>query len=130
MSSEQHRAGIFQYSDGEKLVWGDPLRIQRDLYTALGSPDEVLNDTESESPAIWMPAMSRLMNAARVAFPLAAFDPATGNGATDKIVQAAVDALWECLAEKKTTGESAGLPTSSEPTTSIPISSPQTSKSA
>lgn len=121
MPADAESRGIFQYHRGDKLVYGDPLRIQRDLYAALRDPDAVFAAVEKGDVA----AASALNEAARKAFGMVPFDPETGAGATDEDCDGALDALWECLEKKrKKAGDS---PTSSEPTTATPAPSPPTS---
>ena len=127
--SEEICNGVFRFFDGEKPRYGDPLKIHRELYMALGSPDEVFAAYESDDPAAWMPAAGRIAEAARLAFPMAPFDPATGKGATEQHCRDAVDALWACLAGEKKAGTTAGSPTGSPATTSTPTSSPSPSAS-
>lgn len=132
MTPESPAPGVFEFFDGEKKLFGDPLRIQRELYSRLSSPgkspDEVFADYESDEFARWAPAAGLIADAARLAFPMAAFDPATGKGATEQHCRDAVDALWSCLAKKN--GSIAGSVTSSAPTGATPDSSPPTSASA
>lgn len=124
--------GVFSYFDGEKTVFGDPLRVERELYQSLAvtnrGPDEVFAAYASKDPALWMPAVGLVVEAVRRAFAMAPFDPATGRGATEAHCRDAVEALWDYLDLKKK--PTAGSVTSSAPTTAIPGSSPLTRSSA
>lgn len=106
MADSNPRTDIFQYHNGEKPVWGDPLRIQRLLHLALPDAPAVLQGVRNKDLA----AVGKLMEAVPLAFGMKPFDPESGEGATEAVCKAAVEALWAFLASKKKS--SAGVPTS------------------
>lgn len=97
---------IFKYHDGSKEVYGDPLRLMRELYIALGNPDEAFKDSEDGNPR----AQNIIVDNAREVFKMVPFNCETGEGATDEDVEAVLDLLWDYL-EKKNLA-SVGLPSS------------------
>src|SRR5688572_478788 len=63
---------VFQYHDGQRSVWGDPLAIRRRLEAHLGNVDRVLAMCHAaewpgtgERPADWQPAEAAVMAAAQ-----------------------------------------------------------------
>lgn len=91
MFNQQQRS-IYSYHDGERTVWADPLELRRLLRLAAGQdPGKLAQhaaplyggvDLSAEDYQLAHAAEDRLVNAVRVAFSLATFDPATGAGAT------------------------------------------------
>lgn len=117
---EQNK-NIFRYFNGEKEVYGDPLRIQRDLYLKLGDPDAAFKAADEGNDFY---AQNTIVDNAREAFHMVPFNPETGTGATDEDVEAALTALFSYF-EKKSLN-SATKPSSEPSTTSIPTASPTT----
>jgi hypothetical protein len=129
MFTEEQRA-IFQYSDGAKSVYGDPLAIARQLTIELkGELAQVLKDAYADSPPPgaspdWMAppaealvaahAMGRFLAAVRAAFRMAPLDLEKGTGATDRDCLAAYDSWASWCDQKKTTTEPS--PSSQAPT--------------
>lgn len=112
---------VFSYFNGVETIFGDPLRIQRDLYLKLGDPDAAFEAAENDKDYY---AHNTIVDNAREAFHMAPFDPKTGEGATDEDVEAALAALFEYFQKKS---QSIDTKPSSEPsTTSIPTVSPGT----
>lgn len=146
MESQESNGKVFQFFDGEKTRYGDPVEIQYDLYLNLLTPDETLDDCDLDVPQAQegqpppdpvevAAAMHRKFNArklvmaaVREAFGMVPFDQATGKGATFEHCRTALDVLWECLAKKKPNTD--GSVTSSPPTTVTPASSANPSASA
>lgn len=116
--AEQNKR-IFKYFDGVEEVFGDPLRIQRDLYLKLGDPDAAFEAAQKGTDYY---AANTIVDNAREAFHMVPFDPKTGIGATDEDVEAAITALFEYF-EKKSPNI-ATKPSSEPSTTSIPPVSP------
>lgn len=110
----------FSYFNGKERVFGNPLRLQRDLYAALGDPDAAFADSEKGDCR----AQNIIVDNVREVFGMAPFDPATGEGADDDCCEDALSALWAFLDAKKK--RHAGLPISSLPTESIPEASTKT----
>jgi hypothetical protein len=114
---------IFHYHNGREWVYGDPLRVWRRLTNALdGQPNEALRAARSDIPAVREEAHEKVLAAAAYALEMAPFDPATGEGALEAQLTAALSAFLADLVKKKMTP--ASLPTSSGPSTSSPGPSP------
>jgi len=93
---------VFRYFNGAAEAYGDPVRVYRRLLTALGGDlDVVLEHTRHPSVEVSGPALERLADAARFAFDLAPFDPATGAGATEPDCLAAVESWAAWMRAKK-----------------------------
>jgi hypothetical protein len=89
------------YSNGEGMVYGDPLRIHRRLTAGLrGDPNTVIKDSNSEDPAVSYPATERLVQAVIQAFEMKPFDPATGKGATTDLALSTLATFTEWLRKK------------------------------
>lgn len=141
MFTEQDR-NIFPYFDGAVKVFGDPLAIHARFTLACeGEPNNLLQDAEElpelkegemrdpEPPARTcqrIAAQQRLRLAARAALEMVAYDKATGSGATDDMVDAALWSWLEWLESKKK--PSALLPTTSLPSPGSPIPAPSPTK--
>jgi hypothetical protein len=130
---------IFQYHDGEKQRWGDPMAIRRRLVLACGGsfqrlwedyfpdlskvglPPEEGGLTPERAASLLLAratAGEKFLPAVRQAFQMVAFDEATGAGATEQHCEDAARAFGQfCEDAKKKLGNSA---TSSAPTTSSP----------
>jgi hypothetical protein len=91
---------VFKYQDGGRDVYADPLVVYRSFVGALGGDPEpylAAARNESREPADFMSrleAEGKLAEASRVAFGLPAFDPGTGEGATEAFC---LDTLYSFL---------------------------------
>jgi hypothetical protein len=122
--------GIFRYHNGEKLVYGDPLRIDLAYREALkGSAETVHRDYNNEDPAINGPATLKLVDAVMVAFPMEPFDPDTGSGATGARCVEALWAWWAFLKKNEQRGVNSLTGSPLPIATPEPESSPTTSTS-
>lgn len=104
----ERRKQIFAYYDGARDRHGDPLAIYRRLVRACdGDPERLQEDAESEIPQVASEAEERLMQAVRVAFEMAPFDPVAPDpanaGATDEDCYAALRAYADYLEKKSQT---------------------------
>lgn len=115
---------VFTYYNGERDVSADPLRLQRNLYIALGKPDEAFEAYRQGDAH----AANCIIDNAREVFGMVPFNAETGTGAWDEDVEEALAALWDYL-EKKSPS-TAGSLTSSAPTTSTPTDCPTSKSSA
>lgn len=103
MFSEQER-NIFEYFDGEKKLFGDPLALQRKIRIALGADWDFVRehtgpgDHEEPQKSI---AHGKMLAAVREAFGMRPFDPLSGKGATDKLCLATWNTFSSWLDEKK-----------------------------
>lgn len=105
------RTEVFQYFDGEKAVWGDPLEIHEALAAHLdGDVNAVLKNAKSEDRSVSLAAFNKLVPAVREAFRLMPFNPETGEGTTWKVCLEVLKAFvaWEEALKKN----GAGSPTS------------------
>lgn len=109
---------IFRYHNGTRMVWADPLTVQRRLDAALGDPDVVFKDVNDNDPLVWRPALECLIAAVREVFVMPGIDPETGQGATEEDCRTALNSLQDFLAKKKPSA--AGSPILSAPTESCP----------
>jgi hypothetical protein len=110
---EQERA-IFCYHNGTRLVWADPLTIQRRLEAALGDYDAVVADMRSQDIKVAASATECYIANARDVLGMPAIDPDSGQGTTERQVRKALESFYDCLKKKETT--TAGSPTSSPAT--------------
>ncbi len=94
-------------------IHADPFRVRRLLAQSL--PADLANRLLDD----WSPqAADQFLEAVRVAFGLAAFDPTTGTGATEDAVIDVWNA-WQAFCEKK--NPTAGIsPTSTTPSPALP----------
>jgi hypothetical protein len=101
MFTDTERA-IFQYFNGVKNVFGDPLKIRRRLYNLLGGdPNEVLNQANNGVPEVKDKATEKLMAAVIYAFDMVPFDKESGKGALEYDCRAALDSFVKWIEEKK-----------------------------
>lgn len=118
---------IFQYNDGERDVFGDPLMLRDRLFTV--SQGEFWNlrkkvaaiDAAKDDATIIMEgiaARGHLVEIARATFSMAAYDPTTGKGALAEQCLATTELFLHFLDQKKTS--SAPPPTTFPSTASIP----------
>lgn len=106
---------IFEYFNGERKVFGDPLAILRDFTGACeGDPNELFRLTQSENPAQAVPATRSYLAAAREALKMVPFSTSDGSGATDEVVYSVMESFFDWWSKKKSTFESE--PTSLPPT--------------
>lgn len=116
---------IFEYYNGERNVFGDPLRIWRTLNNLLeGDPNKVLQEAKSPIVDIAHPAQEKVLGAVDAAFEMVPFDSVTGYGAMESDRLAALDSFLVWVQKKSPRQET--LATSSLPTTSFPSPSPTT----
>lgn len=106
---------IFQYFNGERSVFGDPLVILR-VFTRQceGDVEGVFKLSQSENPDQSITASEKIIRAAREAFSMLPFDTDTGAGATDEVVFSILGSFFEWWAKKKSSTES--KPMSDPPT--------------
>lgn len=118
MFSEEDRA-IFGYHDGTKDVFGDPLELHRRLNEALEyQAAEVCEQARSEFLPTADAAHKKLVAAAANAFRLVSFDPATGQGCTERMAMKVYNAFIEHIdGLKKKAGNS---PSSPPPSPGLP----------
>jgi hypothetical protein len=116
---------IFEYHNGTRTVFGDPYAILRALIEGCdGDLEGCTEQWRSPSMQLKLPAINKLLNAARRAFKMTPYSDLTGNGSTDADVQAVVELFFDWSAQKKTTPEN--LPTEPPATDSEePSSTPQ-----
>jgi hypothetical protein len=101
MYSPAERA-IYVWSDGRQDWHVDPLRAYRRLVRALaGEQDAVIERARSDDPLAATGAKERLADAAREAFGLEPFDPATGQGTLDAEAEALLYDFLGWLQSKK-----------------------------
>lgn len=111
--SSSNQKSIFQYYNGKRSVWGDPLEIEDMMnYLLAGEPGKVTDQTNVNDPEVYVPATNRLVEAVREAFKMAPFDEATGEGATR---QDCLDASNAYLRYKKSLKKSTADPSTSPP---------------
>lgn len=106
---------IFQYWNGERAVFGDPLVILR-VFTrhCEGDVEGVFKLTQSENPDQSIVASEKVIAAARKAFVMLPFNPEDGTGATDEVVFSELGRFFDWWAKKKsTTANSPTLPPAS-----------------
>ncbi len=98
---------IFQYFNGERAVYGDPLVILR-VFTGRceGDVEGVFELSQSENPDQSIRASERIIAAAREAFKMIPFSEETGAGATDEVVFSVLGSFFEWWSKKKRSGES------------------------
>ena len=103
---------IFEYFDGQKPVWADPLEID-DLMAAhlKGEPNKVIDDCASKIPAVKLNAMQQFAAAVCSTFQLQPFNRETGEGATWKTCLG----VWKRFTDWQQTQKKSGVegPTSS-----------------
>ncbi len=113
---------IFRYWNSARDVAADPLAVYRRLVLALdGDPNSFLEDWNAacapkNAPPDWRPnpedakrsalAEERLMEAARLAFPMPPFDEDTGEGGQDADYVAALTGLFDFFKRGETNGAS------------------------
>lgn len=87
---------IFPYHNGERQVYGDPLKIRRRLNARLdGNLNKALSEKDL-SPDHY----ERVLDAVVFAFDLIPFDPETGKGAQEEVVVRALKAFLDWLQKK------------------------------
>lgn len=109
---EAPQKDIFQYWNGERAVYGDPLVILR-IFTAQldGDVDGTFKLSQSENPAQAVVAADKIIAAARKALVMLPFSTESGAGATDEVVFSMLDQFFTWWAKKKsTTANSPTLP--------------------
>lgn len=95
MYPEQQRK-IFQYFDGQRQVYGDPLKIRRRLNGRLdGNLNKALADKDL-SPEHY----ERVLDAVVYAFDLPPFNQETGEGAVEEVVVKALTSFLDWLQKK------------------------------
>lgn len=101
---------IFEYHDGEKKVFGDPLELERNVRMTLGDPQKAITQVNAinlagapmEGILLAYDAQRRVAEAIREVFGLVGFDRATGKGCTDAMVFAVWRKFANFLDQKKT----------------------------
>lgn len=93
--------GFFAYYDGEKTVWGDPLRIWRALQN---DPEIELATALIGAGEAREPDTTRTIEAICRAFGVKRFDPETGKGLSDHEVIAQLFALTAWVDAQKKNG--------------------------
>ena len=88
-SAESKR--IFQYFNGEKQVYADPIEINRAIFHELGDVPALIEKTKAPNDDVAYQAMNKFVAGARAAFGMPTISPETGKGATFDEVLAA----WE-----------------------------------
>jgi hypothetical protein len=92
---------VFEVPTGSGTKFVDPLRVYRRLTHALGQdPTATLTQARSPDPSVAFQAQEELYRAARFAFELP-FDPATGQGATEEVLNAALRSYRDYVEKKK-----------------------------
>lgn len=92
---------IFKYHDGTQDRFGDPLAIDRAMIEALGADvTEVAKLARSESPVQAAQYTSKLIEAGRKAFGLAAHNSITNEGVADQTVLDAINGFYDWVEKK------------------------------
>jgi hypothetical protein len=126
--TDQERA-IFEYHDGERTVFADPLAIQRKmlrlaagnlvgLSEAASAPEKATGPEEPGKVLERLNAQEQLLSVIREGFNLPEFDPNTGKGALEKQCWKVWDDFYGWLEKNARKGE--GLPDGQQPTVSSP----------
>src|ERR1700693_989791 len=89
-SAEARR--IFQYFNGQKLIYADPIEINRRVWHACGGdPKDLVEKAKVPDQIVAYEALEKFVGAIREAFRMPAINPDTGQGALfDEVLQA-----WE-----------------------------------
>lgn len=112
---------VFRYFDGSAAVYADPMALNRRLIHELGGEqDAVFADSHSPVDGVAYPAVERLLAAARRAFGMAPFDPATGTGPLEKDVRRVLNEFLDFFGEPATPPAS----TATSPPSTAAASSP------
>lgn len=92
---------IFAFQRGSENVFADPEVVLRDIVRACDFDlDGVLKLCKSENPAQSIPAMEKLLAAARSAFSLPPLNGLTGEGTLDDEADAILNSFWDFLEKK------------------------------
>ncbi len=115
---------IYEYKIGDKVVFADPLRIERHLAHELGGDiNAILKSCHDENDAISFPAIEKLLQAVRNVFVLPCVDMTTGKGVPDAKVLTEINRFLDWKdAQKKSTETSPTSARSSDANT-LPIDS-------
>lgn len=103
---EAPQKDIFQYWNGERAVYGDPLVILRIMSKELdGNSKEIWDLTQSENPNQANEAADKIIKAAHKAFAMVPFvhGSESDNGATNEIVFSVLGQFFSWWAKKKPT---------------------------
>ncbi len=100
--------GLFKYFDGLRYRFADPWSVHRQLTLASqGGINTLLEQAaDKDNELRSLNAVGELVGIARLAFEMAAFDPETGGGATERHCLDALYAYCEYAEQKKTPGGS------------------------
>lgn len=116
---------ILQFFNGEKLVYADPIEVNRRIYHLLDDPattvekaggskrDDAGNVLVEYPEPVVFEAMNKLVAAIRFAFDMPPIDPDTGKGATHADCMAAWEDFCAFMVSKKKPDDIS--PTSSPP---------------
>ena len=97
---------IFEYQNGAVKVFADPEMILRQLSRGCDFDlDGVLKLCKSDNPAQSIPAIEKLLTAARGAFGMAPVNGFTGEGTLDDEVDAVLNSFWDFLEKKNPSAE-------------------------
>lgn len=98
---------LFRYHNGEREVFGDPLRIWRRLNNHLeGKGRETWEAAAQEANLLEADrAQEKIYRAAVVAFDLVPLDPDTGAGCTEDHVKEVLDSFLKWIEQKKSEAE-------------------------
>ena len=97
---------IFEYQNGAVKVFADPEMILRQLSRGCDFDlDGVLKLCKSDNPAQSIPAIEKLLAAARGAFGMAPVNGLTGEGTLDDEVDAVLNSFWDFLEKKNPSAE-------------------------
>lgn len=100
------------FFNGKDYVFADVVRVHRRLTAALdGEPNTWLEKAEGEDVELASEAKEKIDRAVRLAFDIAPFDTATGDGQTEGEVMATLDLFIDLLGKPAPTPEPS--PTSS-----------------
>jgi len=107
MYSESDRNIFGPFYNGSEMVHADPLRIRRLLVHELGGDlNAVLSQAHAEEEPVRFQARDQLLSAARIAFDMTPFNPATGAGAVEADLWAALTAFLDFIEKKNPSGVS------------------------
>lgn len=92
---------IFEYQNGAVKVFADPEVLLRQISRGCDFDlDGVLDLCKSKNPAQSIPAIEKLLTAARGAFGMASVNGLTGEGCLDDEVDAVLNSFWDFLEKK------------------------------
>ena len=115
MNYSQEERAIFRYHNGQKIVCGDPQRINRRLLSVRGfNLEAAKHDMESGDFAVMSEAAEKMLGAIVHAFEIKPLDPNTGEGMMESDVFKLMTDFGMFMAEVKK--KEKNLPSCSPPT--------------